>query len=116
MLPPAMIAVTENAVKQLRELLEGRHAPAGTGLRLLVQRGGCAGMEYAMKLDQPAEADEVYEQGGVSIIVDRASLGFLDGSEIDYSDSLSDGGFKVHNPLAERSCGCGSSFEPKANA
>ncbi len=113
MLSIAMIAVTENAVKHLRELLESRNAQAGTGLRLMVKRGGCAGLEYAMKLDAPAGADEVYSHGGVSIIVDAESLAYLDGSEIDYSDSLSDGGFKVNNPLAERTCGCGSSFEPK---
>lgn len=108
-----MIAVTDNAVKHLRQLLESRSADVGTGLRLMVKRGGCAGLEYAMKLDAPGEADTVYAREGVSIIVDSESLSFLDGSEIDYSDSLSDGGFKVNNPLAERTCGCGSSFEPK---
>jgi iron-sulfur cluster assembly accessory protein len=108
-----MIAVSENAVKHLRELLESKNAAAGTGLRLLVKRGGCAGLEYAMKLDTPGEADQVYGEGGVQVIVDPESLSFLDGSEIDYSDSLSDGGFKVLNPQAERTCGCGSSFEPR---
>lgn len=108
-----MIAVTENAVKHLRELLESRNAAAGTGLRLMVKRGGCAGFEYAMKFDTPGEGDQVFSQEDVQVIVDPESLSFLDGSEIDYSDSLSDGGFKVHNPQAERTCGCGSSFEPK---
>ncbi len=108
-----MIAVTDIAVKHLRELLESRNAEEGTGLRLTVKRGGCAGMEYAMKLDSPSAADSVHTHQGVSIIIDPESLSFLDGSEIDYSDSLSDGGFKVNNPHAERTCGCGSSFEPR---
>lgn len=108
-----MIAVTENAVKHLRELLESRNAGAGTGLRLMVKRGGCAGLEYAMKLDSAGEGDQVYGQEGIQVIVDAESHAFLDGSEIDYSDSLSDGGFKVNNPQAERTCGCGSSFEPR---
>ena len=108
-----MIAVTDNAVKHLRDLLESRSAATGTGLRLMVKRGGCAGLEYAMKLDTPAEGDQVYGQEDVKVIVDAESLSFLDGSEIDYSESLSDGGFKVINPQAERTCGCGSSFEPR---
>jgi iron-sulfur cluster assembly protein len=71
-------------------------------------------MEYAMKLDLPGGQDQVFDQGGVKLIVDPESLGFLDGSRIDYSDSLSDAGFKVENPQAARSCGCGSSFEPRS--
>lgn len=107
-----MITVSESAVKHLRELLEAKTSPPGTGLRLLVHRGGCAGMEYVMKLDAPGENDRIFEQDDVRVIVDPESLGFLDQSEIDYSESLSDAGFKIHNPNAARSCGCGSSFEP----
>ena len=110
-----MITVTDNAVKHLRQLLQD-HAEGneGMGLRLMVHRGGCAGMEYAMKLDRPLVADQVFQQTGVSIIVDQESLGYLSGSSIDYEDSLNDSGFKVNNPNAARSCGCGSSFEPKS--
>ena len=111
-----MITVTENAVKHLRELLRGRTASAEIGLRLTVEKGGCAGWQYSMKLDQPSPADQLFEQEGVRIIVDDESLAMLDNSEIDYEESLSDSGFKVHNPHAARSCGCGSSFEPKASA
>lgn len=107
-----MIAVTQNAVKHLRGLLESRGAGADMGLRLAVQRGGCAGLEYAMKVDAPAEGDRVFAQDGVSIIVDEGSLPFLDGSRIDYVEALNDSGFKVENPNAARSCGCGTSFEP----
>ena len=109
----AMIAVTQNAVKHLRELLKSRNADEGFGLRLAVQRGGCAGLEYAMKVDTAKPQDRVFDQDGVSIIVDDESFSFLDGSSIDYVDSLNDSGFKVENPNAARSCGCGTSFEPK---
>ncbi|MEI6535637.1 MAG: iron-sulfur cluster assembly accessory protein [Verrucomicrobiaceae bacterium] len=107
-----MITVSDSAVKHLRELLQSKSAPVGTGLRLKVHRGGCAGMEYVMKLDAPGENDRIFEQDSVRVIVDPESLVFLDQSQIDYSDSLSDAGFKIHNPNAARSCGCGSSFEP----
>jgi iron-sulfur cluster assembly accessory protein len=109
-----MIAVTQNAVKHLRELLESRSAEAHAGLRLAVQRGGCAGMEYAMKVDAPATNDHVFDNDGVKIIVDSESLPYLDGCRLDYVDGLNDAGFKVENPNASRSCGCGTSFEPNS--
>lgn len=108
-----MIAVTQNAVKHLRELLETQGAGVGAGLRLAVQRGGCAGMEYAMKVDSPLTGDRVFDHEGVSIIVDDESYAFLDGSRVDYVEALNDAGFKIENPNAARSCGCGTSFEPK---
>ena len=113
-LPLVMIAVTDNAVKHLRELLVSQNAAVGVGLRLLVQKGGCAGLEYAMKLDAPEAADQVFGSGGVSVIVDPKSFEYLDGCQLDYSEGLNDAGFKVENPNAARSCGCGTSFEPKS--
>lgn len=109
-----MITVSDTAVKHLRELLVAKDSPQGAGLRLMVHRGGCAGMEYVMKLDVPGEKDRVFEQDNVRVIVDADSLGYLDNSQVDYSDALSDAGFKIHNPNAARSCGCGTSFEPLA--
>jgi len=107
-----MITVTEQAVNQLRAMLEERGlAPAEQGLRLAVEKGGCAGMQYTMRIGTPGANDEVVESGGVHFIVDAASRALLEGSKIDYEDSLSDAGFKIHNPKAARSCGCGSSFE-----
>src|SRR5687767_9418096 len=99
----AMITASANAVKHLRGLLEDRGAVDGQGLRLMVKRGGCAGMEYVMKLDSPVEGDCVFEQEGVNIIVDDSSLNYLNGVNIDYEESLSDSGFKVNNPNAVRS-------------
>ena len=69
-------------------------------------------MEYAMKVDAPAPNDHVFDNEGVKIIVDGESLPFLDGCRLDYVDGLNDSGFKVENPNASRSCGCGTSFEP----
>ena len=107
-----MIAVSPNAVSELRALLDKRGAPPGTGLRLLVQKGGCAGFQYAMKIDQTNPADAIFTEGGVSVLVDPESLPYLDGSVVDYHDGLTDSGFKITNPNAARACGCGSSFEP----
>jgi iron-sulfur cluster assembly protein len=108
----SMITVTEQAVNQLRAMLEEKGLPPGEhGLRLGVEKGGCAGMQYTMRIGAPGSGDEVVEHGGVRFIVDGQSKPYLSGSEIDYDDSLSGAGFKIHNPRAARSCGCGSSFE-----
>ena len=109
-----MITVHENAVKYLQEILSADGAAeSGDGLRLLVQRGGCAGMQYGMKIDHRAEDDAVFGEEGTRLYVDPESLKFLDGVELQYSDDLTDSGLKIVNPNAARSCGCGTSFEPK---
>ncbi len=107
-----MITLTPSAVKHLKELLAERAAPAECGLRLVVEKGGCAGLQYAMKVDRPEGGDRVFTTDGVGIIVDEESLRYLDGSRVDFAESLNDSGFKIENPLAARSCGCGTSFEP----
>ncbi len=103
-----MITVTEEAASELRSLV----GDSGKALRLMVQKGGCAGLQYAMKLDLPAEGDTVIAASGAQVVVDPESLSFLDGSMVDYSGALTDTGFKITNPNAARSCGCGTSFEP----
>lgn len=108
-----MLKVTDSAAGQLRELLTDR-PEAGAGLRVLVEKGGCAGLQYAMKIDRPAAGDEVVEKDGLIFMVDAASAPYLKDSEVDFVDTLADRGFKIHNPNAARSCGCGSSFEPAA--
>lgn len=110
----AMITVTPSAIEELRALLEKKGATPGSGLRLLVQKGGCAGFQYAMKIDGPRPDDTVISGAGVSVLVDPESLPYLDGVEVDYHHGLTDAGFKLTNPNAARSCGCGSSFEPAA--
>lgn len=107
-----MIQVTTNAARHLQALLAEKGALATEhGLRLLVERGGCAGMQYQMKIDTPASGDDIVTQDGVMFIVAADSKSFLNGCQIDYEDALSDSGFRIHNPNAVRSCGCGTSFE-----
>lgn len=110
-----MISLTSSAVEHLKSLIAEKAGAASTGLRLRVEKGGCAGMQYVMALDEAKADDTVQAQDGVSIIIDAESLGYLRGCQIDYVDSLSDTGFKLTNPNAARSCGCGTSFEPQNN-
>jgi iron-sulfur cluster assembly protein len=110
-----MLTLTDSAVKHLQELLREKGAP-GKALRISVERGGCAGMSYEMALDDPDEKDFSEARDGVKVVVDPASLQYLDGSTIDYSDDLAGAGFRIRNPHAARSCGCGTSFEPAPDA
>jgi iron-sulfur cluster assembly protein len=108
-----MIEVTDSAASHLLSLLEEKDfSPEEKGLRLFVEKGGCAGMSYAMQIAAGNPDDEVIEKNGVKVFVDRESLEFLDGCHLDYVDALNDSGFKIENPNAARSCGCGTSFEP----
>lgn len=109
-----MISLTDNAAKHLQLLLQEKGAAEGSGLRVLVEKGGCAGWQYTMRIDHPTDTDNIYVHNGVSLIVDAQSLEFLNYSRIDYVESLNDSGFRVENPNAARNCGCGTSFEPKA--
>ena len=107
-----MITVTDSAVQQLKLLLADHPDSAGKGLRLFIEKGGCAGLQYGMSIEAQQPGDTVIESGGVQFFVDAASTSYLQGSTIDYDDGLSGAGFRIHNPNAARSCGCGTSFEP----
>lgn len=104
-----MIEITEEAARRLRELADERGTP---GLRLAVERGGCAGLQYVMNPEQPRPDDALAERGGAVVAVDPESLPYLEGCTIDYEDGLTGAGFRIINPRAARSCGCGTSFEP----
>lgn len=108
-----MITVTEKARTELKALLESKDAPEGSGLRLGVERGGCAGLAYTMRIGETQVGDEVINLKGTYFIVAADSLDFLRGCTVDFTDDLSDRGFKIFNPNAARSCGCGTSFEPE---
>jgi iron-sulfur cluster assembly protein len=106
-----MITLTDSAVRQLQTLVSPDEETV-KGLRIFVENGGCAGMQYGMTLDAPRNDDAVFERDGVRVVVDPHSAPFLSGATIDYSDDLAGAGFRIHNPNAVRSCGCGTSFEP----
>lgn len=107
------ITVTEKAATKVKEVMfqEKRN---GAGLRLFVAGGGCSGFRYGMSFDDPKDGDEVSEQHGLKLIVDPNSLRFLKGSSIDWVEDLTGAGFKIENPNATHSCGCGQSFEAQA--
>ena len=105
-----MITVTDSAFQQLQNLVREQEDQA-KGLRIFVESGGCAGMQYGMTFDHPQEGDEIVERDGVKVMVDPRSLEFLHESTVDYVDDLAGAGFRIKNPNAVRSCGCGTSFE-----
>src|SRR5947199_9922535 len=107
-----MINVTDNAVRQLQGLLPALGENAQKGLRVQVAKGGCSGLHYEMALDEKKEGDAVVERDGMQFFIDGDSIAYLRGATLDFSDGLSDAGFRVVNPNASRTCGCGSSFEP----
>jgi iron-sulfur cluster assembly protein len=110
------IFVTEKALATVRNLLEEKNVP-NYGLRVFVAGGGCSGMQYGMALEEEARPyDHVIEQEGVKVFVDPTSMMYLAGATVDYEDSLMGGGFKIDNPNAVSSCGCGSSFKTSDSA
>ncbi len=105
-----ILSITPAAVEVIRNLLQQRNIP-NHSLRVFVSGGGCSGMQYGMAFEEsPKEFDKVVAMDGVSLIVDSTSLMYLQGASIDYVDSLMGGGFRIENPNAVSSCGCGSSF------
>lgn len=107
-----MISVSDKAAAALLDL--ARENPRGDGLRLAVEKGGCAGLQYAMTIDHKNSDDVVIEHLGAHVFVDPASATILGDSILDYDDGLAGAGFRIRNPHAVRSCGCGTSFEPSA--
>jgi iron-sulfur cluster assembly accessory protein len=105
-----ILSVSPAAVEVIRNLLQQRNIP-NHSLRVFVSGGGCSGMQYGMAFEEsPKEFDKVVAMDGVSLIIDSTSLMYLRGATIDYVDSLMGGGFRIENPNAVSSCGCGSSF------
>lgn len=102
--------LTERAAEECRSLLS-RPENAGKNFRLYVEQGGCSGMQYGMVFDEKRDGDFVSGENGVCILVDPISANYLRGTVVDFSDALVGGGFKISNPNAKQSCGCGKSFE-----
>lgn len=110
-----MVTLTESAAEKLREMIDERGEDENA-LRLYVKPGGCTGFSYGMALDHPGEKDDVYEIRGVSVIVDRESQTLISGSEVDFVDDFEGQGFRISNPNATSTCGCGSSFRTATEA
>lgn len=107
----SLIKVLPNAADRLLGLLKKQGRAENGALRVAVVGGGCSGLQYKMDLvDGPANRDLMVESGGVRVVIDPKSALFVSGSELDFSEDLQSGGFKVSNPNAEVTCSCGESF------
>ncbi|MDE2134024.1 MAG: iron-sulfur cluster insertion protein ErpA [Alphaproteobacteria bacterium] len=103
------VTVSPRAAKRIAQIIAAEGKPMM--LRLAVTGGGCSGFQYNFALDDAAACDDlVVEEGGVTVLIDSTSLEFLKGAEIDFADDLIGASFKVNNPNATSSCGCGTSF------
>ena len=101
------VTITERAAQRIGEIL--RREPPGTMLR--VEGGGCSGFQYKFDIEQAQAADDlVITRDGATVLIDQVSLGYLAGSEIDFVDDLIGASFRINNPKATASCGCGTSF------
>jgi iron-sulfur cluster assembly protein len=103
-----MVTLTPQAAEHLKDLVADEGPDAG--LRLQVIPGGCSGFEYSLSLSAPEDGDEVIHEGGATVIVDRFSVPYLLGAQVDYEESFQGAGFIIKNPNASASCGCGKSF------
>jgi iron-sulfur cluster assembly accessory protein len=110
------ITLSPKAVEKIGELLGGQAEAEGQALRVAVRGGGCSGFQYALAFDRTKDDDHVFEVDGVAVIVDKTSMQFVFGSEVDYIEGLQGAGFQVNNPNVVAACGCGSSFQVKEDA
>jgi iron-sulfur cluster assembly protein len=106
-----MVTLTDIAATKVKELMNGQADSPEAGLRVAVRGGGCSGFQYALAFDEQREGDQVFEDQEIRLLVDSESLPFVDGSQVDYVESLQGAGFSVNNPNVVASCGCGQSFK-----
>ncbi|WP_417379643.1 HesB/IscA family protein [Gimesia sp.] len=106
------VTITENASKELKRYMEDQKVAEGSLLRIGITSGGCSGFQYDFRFvdDVDEEKDNLSEQHGIKVVVDKKSDLYLDGTTLDYYESLEKRGFTFDNPNAVKSCGCGSSF------
>jgi iron-sulfur cluster assembly accessory protein len=103
------VTMTERAARRIGEILKSE--PAGSMLRVSVEGGGCSGFSYKFGFDQSKAADDlVLAENGATVLIDPVSVQYMAGAQIDYVDDLIGASFKVNNPVATASCGCGTSF------
>ena len=110
---PQPITLTDKAAGKIKELLGEQENGSEQALRVAVRGGGCSGFQYALAFDKKRDDDHVFEHNGVAVIVDKVSMQFVFGSEVDFVDGLQGAGFAVNNPNVVAACGCGSSFQVK---
>lgn len=107
-----MLTLTDNAVNKIKDLLAEENNP-NLKLRTFVQGGGCSGMQYGFTFDESQNEDDfAIKEDGIIVLVDSASMMYLDGASIDYKEDVMGSTFTINNPNAETTCGCGSSFAP----
>jgi iron-sulfur cluster assembly protein len=114
--PDTAVQLTDKAAGKIKELIGSNGNTEEQALRVAVRGGGCSGFQYALALDQPKSEDHVFEHQGVAVVVDKVSMQFVFGSEVDYVDGLQGAGFVVNNPNVVAACGCGSSFQVRDDA
>ena len=114
--PNTAITLTDGAAAKVKELLASQEDASDQALRVAVRGGGCSGFQYALAFDKRRDDDHVFEQNGVSVVVDKTGMQFVLGSEVDYVDGLQGAGFAVNNPNVVAACGCGSSFQVREDA
>jgi iron-sulfur cluster assembly accessory protein len=103
------IVLTDRAARRIKEIMADE--PAGSMLRISVNGGGCSGFSYGFDVDRTRQEDDIaIERDGATVLVDQVSVQYMDGSTIDFVDDLIGQSFKIENPLATASCGCGTSF------
>ncbi len=105
------VSLTQSAAEEVAAMINREKDNQGKLLRVYIEKGGCSGMQYGMVFDERRPDDLISESFGVSVLVDPFSANYLRGTVVDYSDALTGGGFKIKNPNARQSCGCGKSFE-----
>ena len=107
-----MITITEDAQVKIKEVLEDETPE--TRLRMYVTGGGCSGFQYGFDFDSNyGDDDIIFNENGAELVIDKVSIMYLNGSVVDFEDKLIESSFKVNNPNAASSCGCGTSFAPK---
>ena len=114
--PNAAVTLTDAAAAKIRELTASNENANEQALRVAVRGGGCSGFQYSLALDKPKDDDHIFEHGGISVVVDKVSMQFVFGSQVDYVDGLQGAGFTVNNPNVVAACGCGSSFQVREDA